>query len=505
MIADWILALLPTLALFVLAYLSALQLGGWLAPSALFCLYWGAAQLGVLILGADLGYRPIAALFFLVAGLIVCGSVHLGASTSRPQLKLLPSGRVQYDLWQGFSLLLLFSAGGLIAIYILISSEGFSILDLLSVDGITAISQRYVGLRYAEGIGLPRLANSLNSLLYAAALFAGLALATTRSAMVRLACALPPAIGLAQAVLTTARTAFIWLAVYMVAAYLCGIVLTHRERSIASLRAIVLAGLFGCMLVVVYFAIQVLREGTSLVDSPVALLKTRVGALGSPLAFSLWLEHGAASVDPLWGGKSLGGLFELLGGRLRTAGVGWEFSTIIGPSEIWQTNVYTGFRQLIEDYTILGALGVLIPIGFLAGVAYVELKSGAVEWLPVLALFYSTTLSSYIANPLYYNSVLFSWAPFSAFLILGGRHVLRHRPFMVRLPSAKVRVPVQHTWRLPRDASAFHQGVSPYGRWASEFHVCEESRFVRGFEGSSRPHSWRSRVRPRTDIRDPAL
>ena len=89
--------------------------------------------------------------------------------------------------------------------------------------------------------------------------------------------------------------------------------------------------------------------------------------------------------------------------------LGWEGTDFIG----YQPNVYTAFRQVIEDFTFPGSLLFLFGVGTFTGLAYHKISLGRSRWVPPLALFYAVVLGSYLANWLNYSSLVCAWLMFA--------------------------------------------------------------------------------------------
>jgi len=98
------------------------------------------------------------------------------------------------------------------------------------------------------------------------------------------------------------------------------------------------------------------------------------------------------------------GLFDILALHTRLQGVFSDFINL----ELLHTNVYTIFRGLILDYTLLGSLSVLFAVGMLSGIAYTRVANGNRVSIATLSAFYVVTLFSFATNALNYNTILFA-------------------------------------------------------------------------------------------------
>lgn len=69
------------------------------------------------------------------------------------------------------------------------------------------------------------------------------------------------------------------------------------------------------------------------------------------------------------------------------------------------SNIFTGFRPLIQDFTIPGALTILALLGLVGGVAYRLVAIGRWEAVPVLVGAYVTIMWTPITWFWIYNSL----------------------------------------------------------------------------------------------------
>jgi oligosaccharide repeat unit polymerase len=127
---------------------------------------------------------------------------------------------------------------------------------------------------------------------------------------------------------------------------------------------------------------------------------------GSPAAFADWYAHNESS-DPDWGARTFAGEFDLLQIKGRTVGMYLETSNVVS-TEI--TNVYTLFRNLIEDFTLLGATVICACIGGLTGWIYIRTRENsslsAVFWL---SAYYAAMVYSPIVSLFSFNGAILAW------------------------------------------------------------------------------------------------
>jgi hypothetical protein len=161
-----------------------------------------------------------------------------------------------------------------------------------------------------------------------------------------------------------------------------------------------------------FYYLQTIRYNEPLTDAPEALAISRVSMTASPVAFSYWLERNWDHTTPTLGANTFNSLARIIrGDRMKVAldSLGWDGFDVLLEGKLFSPNVYTGFRQIIEDTTVPGSLLILFLCGVGVGIAYRKVHQGHGVWVPVLALFYFLVAGSYISLPVCFNSVLFAW------------------------------------------------------------------------------------------------
>jgi oligosaccharide repeat unit polymerase len=99
---------------------------------------------------------------------------------------------------------------------------------------------------------------------------------------------------------------------------------------------------------------------------------------------------------------TVGGLFEFLGVKTRERNLNWQ--PVILETGV-DSNIYTAFRGLIDDFSLPGSMILLLLTGAFVGWAYTQLCCGKIGFLWPLAGYYIFLLFSPIVSAFYYNSV----------------------------------------------------------------------------------------------------
>lgn len=135
-------------------------------------------------------------------------------------------------------------------------------------------------------------------------------------------------------------------------------------------------------------------------------------ALGGFLGFNQWIQN--YTIDwPSLGKYTFASLYIKFYPDGLPIGYYDEYLDICKGSE---TNIFTLYRSLIEDYTFPGAFLIAIIIGYFVKYSYNKLKNGRDEYLPLFIYLYTLIIYSIIA-PLTQHTALIVALIFSSFVI----------------------------------------------------------------------------------------
>jgi oligosaccharide repeat unit polymerase len=181
---------------------------------------------------------------------------------------------------------------------------------------------------------------------------------------------------------------------FWVAAYLATHVFMTGARP-GSDRAVLMAGLATVVILIGLstVAMVVRYTATDDVDWQVILADpfTFVGVFG------IWFDQtGFTSDNLLYGARVFRRIFEAFG-------VVPDIQPAI-PIGYTSSNIYTVFRDLIEDFGSIGALGMMFFYGFLARIAFAATASGRAAVLPWLGFIYAFALTSFASGMLSYTT-----------------------------------------------------------------------------------------------------
>jgi oligosaccharide repeat unit polymerase len=148
---------------------------------------------------------------------------------------------------------------------------------------------------------------------------------------------------------------------------------------------------------------------------------------GTPAAFADWWNANSDISKAQWGSRTFAGEFDLLQIRTRTIATYTDMTNVVMGAE--ESNVYTIFRGLIEDFTPFGAVLISAFIGGAASWVYITSSRnvrGAVVWL---SAFYAAMLFSPLFSLFSFNGIMLAW-------VIAGLVVFISRPLPAVLPLA---------------------------------------------------------------------
>lgn len=417
---NWFFSVIISFLLISLSLWGRIQQGNWFAPGAFFTLFWTGGVLTPLFFAPDYEVLPWAVLWIFIsclsfyAGTLVGGGGWLSQLPRRGKIRDLYFSKI-------CSVALICIASGIIAIVIILWSAGYSLTVFLSLEEVVRMGHNFSVARYLEGYNSPSIVRYLlMPFVYLSAILGGLLFSPNSSKTYRLIGLLSLVPIILIGIINAARLGIFLSIIFWVTSYISSRIFLYRGEISLFARRNLLVGFF---LLLILFSVAVLlkisRGGTISVDTiPVALSNVRVGSLGYLSAFSQWFGRTWFSYGNKigWGAFNFAGIFDQLGLHKREIGLFTESVKVNGVN----TNIYTLFRELIEDFTLGGSLLVLFAGGILAMFVYRRVIEGKALYLPALIAFYSVTLCSFATNIFNYNSIVVGFLLLQGYLLVSS-------------------------------------------------------------------------------------
>ena len=399
----------PVLVLLLLSIFAKIYFRNWLAPGSLFSIIWFLYIIMPLVFAPDLPVSSISlwVIVFSVFSLIT-GSLLVFPINNR---KLVPS-KIDIDLEIVnrilYKILIYFSVFSLTGV-LLILLNGIRKYGLSKTfEGFWQLGYFYSYARYKENWVPALRIRILTYFIYPSALIGGYVFEYLKK-WKKFIAIFPILIMGLYSMIVAARAGF-YLSLFV---WISGMLSFKLWKLGEKYKFFTFKNVFLFILIVVglifsYSFIQSVRIGKnsiSMTSLKEIYQNSKVGIWGSLSAFSIWFEK--ANLFSFTGGNyTFAGLFDLLGIGFREQGL---YSEPIYLSSGGSTNIYTIFRALIDDYSIIGMFVFWFMVGILSTIAYVKTCKGKFVWSVFLSAFYSLTFFSNLYSIYIFNSILFCW------------------------------------------------------------------------------------------------
>lgn len=394
--SPWI----PTFVLLGIAAVSRFFQRSWFAPSVFAPTIWFAYLFLPLTLAPE--YHVSSLAVWLIVLLITCitiGSVLAETQAPKNSANGMPGVLAKRLLRMSLVLSVVSIIGAAYSAYGALTQYGLdgSLSGLLAVGHLLSV-ERYAGEQ------TPFLVRVLVTWTFPAALLGGMSFAVAASRRARILCFVSLLPALAFSLVQAAKANTLIAIALGVSGYLAMRMLssqpanTNRRTGLVTIAAALGAG------VLFFFAVDTLRSHTQKqndleVQSDFGRAKST--AVGYLSVFSYWVDRpeGLDSIHLNFGEYTFGGLLEAAGLGRREVGVYTEMVTV-GSDD---SNIYTAFRGLVEDFTPLGAALACIMAGYASGRAYSRAGRGLVWDVLILIGFYGFLVWSPIGSLFVYN------------------------------------------------------------------------------------------------------
>jgi hypothetical protein len=366
------------------------------APTAVFGLMWGGYLLTAMLFAIDAD-RLIGGLLWICLSVAV---MYWGTLAAHP---FSPSYPVAGELDEGRRLVvvqrlrLVASAALLLGLGVFVNillGHGLTARDLLSWAIITQVSSEGRLARQSGDLETSVGTRLVYSALMLGCAYGGMLFRMTRKQLDRGIAAGTLAIITAIYTVYGSRMGVLYGGSFWVASYLAAhVYLTGARRGsdrsliyIGVATVFILAGLSTMQMVIRYAATDEVDWLRILAD-PVAFVA----------AFGVWFDKiGFHANGLMYGGRLLRRAFELIG-------FSYELPPAI-PIAFTSSNIYTVFRDLIEDLGTVGALGFMFFFGFGGRVVFANVALGRAAAVPWLAFIYAFALTSFASGMLSYTT-----------------------------------------------------------------------------------------------------
>jgi oligosaccharide repeat unit polymerase len=379
--------------------------GTWLQPSAFFPLWWCFAGILPLIFAPKEPVGANAIIWLIVSSLAVSLGALVGNWGFRTRRIASPAPATDRELrlfGTALAISLVLGFGSNIA-FVLGSSIPLS--DIFDIEKLVVVSNQLYIQRYAE-MGAPPpppVSQALLPFVYLAPAIGGILFVLRGEKKWKLFALMSFLPAIAVTILQTTKAAVLFSMVLWFSGYFAARLRFGRLAVFTKSHLLWAGAVFG-VVTIFFFAVSLARMASTDVSLlNLVLDKLIIAAFGHMTVFSQWLaEYWREPFGPSLGKVTFAGPLELLGYSQRIPGL---FENVVSLLMGDTSNIYTGFRPLIQDFTIPGALAILAALGFIGGLGFRLVAAGEWSAVPLLLIAYVTILWTPITWFWIYNSL----------------------------------------------------------------------------------------------------
>lgn len=176
------------------------------------------------------------------------------------------------------------------------------------------------------------------------------------------------------------------------------------------------------IILLVFFGGHLLRNEnkkittTSMVE---ILNSSRIYLFGGTSGFSYYCEHVWRTKPLSYGRYTFSSLFSFVGLANQEVGVYDQYVPVSPCGE--KTNIFSAYRSFIEDFSMVGAIGIFCFLGWLFSLLLLKLKAGDLRYAAIFIPMVSFLMFSPMASLTYFNSFLMSLVVPFAIVIFGKK------------------------------------------------------------------------------------
>lgn len=400
MLENFLISLFFVLLNFSLAIILRTVHKTWLAPSAIYALWWSVTSLGSIIAGFKETIAPVGLIWILLSSILVgAGSLVM---LPKREITIIKNERVtnplvfiKIDLKRLYLTSLLLS---FLYIFASLYYQQTSISDLFSIDNILLMAAKFSQERYQETNVLPIYVKLLLPFVFFANCIGGAMFGTTRKYLFSLSL-IPPVI---ISILFTEKASVFFCFSFWIAS-LMAILLLKKQFRLFSFRTIAKLFVIGITVLLILILSSFARLGSlDLKGLSVVGDKLYSSIFGHIPAFSNWLLNFDFSNETLSFGKfTFAGIFDFFGISERLIGL-YTVNYQLSNGEL--TNIYSIHKGLILDFSILGALSIYFFFGLVSAFLFHCVEKGRYKYIGLLSGVYTLIFVSIFTSIFVYNT-----------------------------------------------------------------------------------------------------
>jgi oligosaccharide repeat unit polymerase len=416
--------------------------GSWLAPGAAWTGLWFFLTAMPLLMAPEYPCFPSGVWMILLLCTAVGAGSAIGCSLVKKPLIARQPAHPPLSPRQFRVLMLVSFAASIYSLQLLMQTSGYSIADLGSPTKLHYIAKTLSQARY-EADDAPIFMRILLCYIYMCCLLGGYHFAQPQNRSWSRYYAFLPLLGsLIVVAATSARAGFLLSCVLWIGAYL------PRHLAFASAKSItrskwffLLAPAVAAALVGLFVGAMFLRYGSETVDGGGFIFDRLKSYFAAHISvFSQWWHLYYHFEPPQMGRVSFFGPASLLGLTSRQAGVYDMLPVTIDGIANVDSNIFTVYRGLLEDFSLPGAILICLAGGIAAGHAFRSInvvRTQRTSAYVVLTVFYVVLGWSHVINPFGYSTLIAG--------VLGYALILSFAPLLSRTKRLHVVAASSHS------------------------------------------------------------
>ncbi|MFC1951367.1 O-antigen polymerase, partial [Chloroflexota bacterium] len=308
---------------------------------------------------------------------------------------------------------------GFLSVIIFVLSRGYGLSVFTSIRALSEMGNEVLSMRYGEsGYAEPAFVMYFYTINYVGAMLGGILFSSQKAIRYRIVALLPILMISLLGLALVGRTIILVAVVLWLASNFTTRVYLRKGFASIPVRLVIISTLCILAIAVVtqYLRYNLINLGSESINE---LLSRSHDTFAYLPAFGQWFVGHWQDSTPLTLGASS---FARIYARIGIADVFVYDEVTVGNTK---TNIFTIFRELIDDFSPLGSMIWLFVIGIIAGFTFRQISKGKIHFFPILLGFYAYVLFSQTRTIFYYTSVLIALIIFTAYLLIPNRRKLK--------------------------------------------------------------------------------
>tara|TARA_Y100001958_G_scaffold89856_1_gene61144 strand:- start:959 stop:2194 length:1236 start_codon:yes stop_codon:yes gene_type:complete len=396
---------IPVFTILIVACFSKIVTKSWFSPGSFFSLMWFFFTLIPVVFAP--GYEiNNSGLWYIAIFTMACSSGSVVAVIIAPSysISIAKHDNNQYsNLAYSLFFFNAISVFGLISLLFYLRSNYLSFessISIFSLPNLVSVD------RYSENLFYPAFIKYSLYFIYPSNIIAGILFINSKTKKSLINIFLPLLLSILLGVIEGSRTSILLGSILFISSLISTRILKNDGKLSLSPIKIFICILFSILIFIILFIfVQWLRQDLNPIIIDLILIRVKAYFFGYLSAFTLWFSDSGSLISITSYLSTFAGPMNLIGIIERDLG----FYETISINNYTSTNIYTAFRGLITDFSIVGSFLFNFCIGIFFQLQFQKERKFLYDGVLPLSIFYSFTLYSPLISIFHYNSIFFSW------------------------------------------------------------------------------------------------